>query len=166
MRLGTGPASTTHVAEPIAQLDIQVIASDGRSYFPNVVAEPNAEWRWEAWLEFVPLDYAESLRTDTETTQASRDDVVRWASTLTETFIDGAFRRAGPISGRIGRAAVAAVNHPDIVATSAALDPFALYREGRNALRTALLPLTRAELLTVISLYGLNPAQLKSGAAQ
>ena len=119
MRLGTGPASTTHVAEPIAQLDIQVIASDGRSYFPNVVAEPNAEWRWEAWLEFVPLDDSESLLTDTETTQASRDDVVRWASTLTETFIDGAFRRAGPISGRIGRAAVAA----EITRTSWRLPP-------------------------------------------
>ena len=149
--------------EIVAQLDILVIATDGRSYFPRVVAEPGVEERWQAWLEFVPLDDSESLLTDIQTTQSSRDDVARWASTLTDTFVEGAFPRwAGPITGIIGSATVAAVNHRDITAASPAVDPFALYAAGGTALRAALLPLTRAELLTIISVYGLNPAQLST----
>jgi hypothetical protein len=143
------------MAEIIAELDIQVIA-DGRSYFPNVVAEQDATGRWEAWIEFVPADESEALLTDTETYQATRDDVVDWATTLTETFLQGAFSRAGGTS----RSAVTMANLPEAVTASASVDPFLLYEQGPIALRAALRPLTRTELLTIINVYGLNPAQL------
>jgi hypothetical protein len=44
------------------------------------------------------------------------------------------------------------------LASAAVIDPFESIRLGQDVLRTQLLPLTRAELLTVISSHDLNPA--------
>jgi hypothetical protein len=60
-----------------------------------------------------------------------------------------------PSSSRVVARALA----PEIGATvSADIDPFAVMRtQGKSVLRAALRPLTRAQLLAVISGYGLNP---------
>jgi len=47
------------------------------------------------WLEFIPVDDSLAfLLTKTETTQPTREDVVRWSITLTEEGIRGALTRA------------------------------------------------------------------------
>ena len=46
------------------------------------------------------------------------------------------------------------------LASAAAIDPFEVFRLGKDVLRMELQPLTRAELLTIIDLHNLNPARL------
>lgn len=78
----------------IADLDTTVTSSDGREYYVQVAAEQKGSV-WEAGLEFVPVDDGlDVLLTNMETTQPTRDDVVRWATTLTPVFLQGAFSRA------------------------------------------------------------------------
>ena len=56
---------------------------------------------WEAWLEFDPIDRdGPTLRTDRETSQASREAVATWASGLEATYFQGAFGRAHVIPDR------------------------------------------------------------------
>ena len=149
------------MSELIADLELRVVEQNGREYFVNVAAEPTADGRWAAWLEFVPLDDTEPLLTDTETYQASREDVTYWASTLSEVFVQGAFARAKAETEFLERRAVATPTHPLVALdTPSALDPFAVFRLGKAMLQSRLLPLTRTELLTIISDYDLNPAQL------
>jgi hypothetical protein len=84
------------MSEVIANLDYTVIDRSGREYYVNVAGEPTGDAQWEAWLEFVPLDDTDPLLTDTETTQHTRSAVAHWASTLSETYVQGAFDRRGP----------------------------------------------------------------------
>jgi hypothetical protein len=83
------------MAEIITDLDTTVTSPNGDQYYVQVAAEPLDKSVWEAWLEFVPLDdRLDVLLTNTETTQPTRDDVVRWSTTLTPVFLEGAFARA------------------------------------------------------------------------
>ena len=146
------------MAEVIANLDYTVIDRSGREYYVNVAGETTADAQWEAWLEFVPLDDTDPLLTDTETTQHTRSAVAHWASTLSETYIQGAFDRATlDEARRIARTASLVYDEVPL-ASAAVIDPFESIRLGQDVLRTQLLPLTRAELLTVISSHNLNPA--------
>ena len=58
------------------------------------MARVSTDGRWQAWLEYVPGDESDPLLTPIETTQQTRADVLRWAETLTETYVEGAFSRA------------------------------------------------------------------------
>ena len=108
----------------------------------------------------MPLDESDVLLPSTETHQPSRAAVEHWATTLSRTFVETAFARAVPAttvaaSPRI----VARTIAPEIgVVAPADIDPFALMAAGKTVLRATLRPLTRAELLAVISRYNLNPA--------
>ena len=149
------------MSEVIADLNYRILDADGREYFANVAGEPTPDGRWEAWLEFVPLHDAEPMLTGIETHQSTRADVVHWATTLSETYLEGAFHRARaalqPSARRYATAAYPAVS---FVTTPVEIDPFLLLDQGTDVLRARLLPLTRAELLAIIEAYGLNPADL------
>lgn len=146
------------MSEVVANLDYTVI-DQGREYYVNVAAAPTADAHWEAWLEFVPLDDSEPLLTATETVQASRSDVAHWAATLGEPYIQGAFERAALQSVPIGRSATRPYEDVALIELPI-LDPFAVLRSGKDVLRMRLGLLTRAELLTIIARYNLNPAGL------
>jgi hypothetical protein len=149
------------MSELIADLELRVVDQSGREYFVNVAAELTANGRWAAWLEFVPLDNTEPLLTDTETYQSTREDVTHWASTLSDVFVQGAFARARAEAEFLERRELATLTYPPVVLdTPAALDPFAVFRLGKDTLRARVRPLTRTELLTIIGEYDLNPAQL------
>jgi hypothetical protein len=152
------------VSEVIVDLDQRVVdAATAQQYFVNVAGEEMTDGRWEAWLEFIPLDDTEPFVTATETYQRKRADVVKWASTLNAVYIQGAYERA------VGTAAVVDVP-PRTVATPvlaapsqvmpAPLDPFEVLAAGETELRLRLQPLTRLELLAIIDAYDLNPAKL------
>lgn len=82
------------MADVIADVQTTVTSTEGREYYVQVAAEHAGEV-WKAWLEFVPVDDdLDVLLTGTETTQPTRDDVVRWSTTLTPVFLQGAFKRA------------------------------------------------------------------------
>ena len=113
----------------------------------------------------MPLDDSAPLLTPTETTQGSRADVVRWADTLTEAYVQGAFKRAVIASAdspprlvtRPTLAEAAAAEAIDAVRGELP-DPFDLYASGETAMRRRLSALSRSTLLELIATYGLNPA--------
>lgn len=150
------------MTELLADLDHRVVdGATSREYFVNVVGEQMSDGTWEGWLEFVPLDDTEPVLTRTETRQHMRADVVQWANTVTEAYIQAAFDRAIRASEPVGiprRVATPLVRTSTRAA--AALDPFEHLRSGEESLRARLQPLTRAELLAIIANYNLDPARL------
>jgi hypothetical protein len=152
------------MSELIADLPYRVLGSSGLDYYPSVVAEQRPDGQWEAWLEYVSDDELDALLTDTETTQSSRDDVVRWAAALSETYVQGAFARAVTVTAGIPSRLVARrmpveVVHSVSVGDADVPDPFALFASGPLHLRAALQPLSRSTLLATIDAHGLNPVK-------
>jgi hypothetical protein len=143
------------MSEILADLDTTIVSPEGDEYYVQVGGQL-AIGVWEAWLEFVPLDDAlEVLRTTTETTQPTREDVVRWSETLTQVYLQGALARALDISdgGGVVR------NYETVIADVAVpFDPFEVLPLGNAALRARLRVLTRPELVAMIQKYELNPA--------
>jgi hypothetical protein len=146
------------MTELIADLPYRVIDTTGNEYYVAVSAEQLAGGQWEAWLEYVPLDDSDALLTHTETTQPTRADVLRWAETLSETYVQGAFVRA--VAATTGSRLVA--RPADLPITAAAAtelpDPFELFALGKAEMRLRLLTLPRPTLLAIISAFNLNPA--------
>ena len=141
------------MAEIIIDLDTIVSSTDGHEYYVQVAGEQRADGTWQAWLEFVPLDDLDVLVTAIETTQPSRENVVRWSETLTGTYLQGAFGRAVRYTDRgVLR------DYATEVAAVPPFDPFDLLPLGKSELRARLRVLTRAELLGMIRRYDLNPA--------
>lgn len=149
------------MSEIISHLDDTVTDQSGRSYYVNVAAEHTSEGQWEAWLEFLPLDDSDPLLTDTETVQPTRGAVAHWAETLGEAYLQGAFERAMRQDAVRAARIATGLYETGSLAPAAAIDPFELFRLGKDVLRMELRPLTRAELLSIIELHELNPAQLR-----
>ena len=148
------------MSEIIAHLDYTVVDQRGRSYYVNVAGEHTSEGQWEAWLEFLPLDETPPLLTDTETVQRTRTAVVHWAETLGEAYLQGAFERAKVEEAVLAERLATGTYEVGELGLTAAIDPFEVFRLGKDVLRVELRPLTRAELLTIIQRHDLNPAGL------
>ena len=87
--------SNSRVVELIHEHHARIHTPDGLSYVPRTYAIGRTDGIWEAWLEFLPLDPgAPALRTDRETTQASREALATWAAGLEPAYLEGAFTRA------------------------------------------------------------------------
>ena len=82
------------MAEVIQKFETQLRGRDGRSYNVQASGRERDDGLWEGWLEFLPLDRGEPVVTSRETTQPNRDDLVYWASGLTDPYLDGALLRA------------------------------------------------------------------------
>ena len=143
------------MSEIISDLEATLTSTDGHEYYVQIAGEQFASGIWEAWLEFVPLDDdLDVLLTKTETTQPTREDVVSWSQTLTETYLQGAFGRAVRDAERGAPRHVAT----ELAEVPGPFDPFTVLPLGKMELRARLRVLTRPELLGVIRSYGLNPA--------
>jgi hypothetical protein len=142
--------------EILVDLETTVTSPSGDEYCVQVVGESRSGM-WEAWLEFVPLgDALNVLITKTETTQPTREGVLRWSRTLTSTYVEGAFERA--VQPRGGRTLI----RRHVATVSDVLVPFNPFEVlpllGKGALRARLRILSRPELLAMIGNYDLNPA--------
>ena len=142
--------------EILADLETTVTSPSGDEYYIQVVGESRSGV-WVAWLEFVPHDNTLNvLITKTETTQPTREEVMRWSETLTATYLQGAFARA--IQPRGGRTLI----RRSVTTVTDALVPFNPFELlpllGKAALRARLRVLSRPELLAMIRKYDLNPA--------
>lgn len=82
------------MSELIQKYETQLRGSDGRRYEVEAYGREQRDNLWEGWLEFLPLDGGDRLVSGTETTQPNRDDLVYWASGLTDPYLDGALMRA------------------------------------------------------------------------
>jgi hypothetical protein len=83
------------MANLIHEHSTHIRTPDGRAYLARTYGELQADGAWIGWLEFEPIDkIGPVLRTDRETSQASRDALESWASGLEAVYFEGAFGRA------------------------------------------------------------------------
>jgi putative addiction module CopG family antidote len=68
---------------------------EGLAFVARVYGETRADGVWIGWLQFEPLDMvAPVMRTERETSQASREALECWACGLESAYFEGAFGRA------------------------------------------------------------------------
>jgi len=141
------------MAEVLARFSNPVL--DGAVVFQaQACGAPMSDGRWTAWIEFIPVDGGQPLRSPRETTQPNRIDAEYWATGLTPVYLEGALQRA---------------QNPTVVRTrtelpepvfsepaDAILDPFYAYRKGETLLSQQLNALSPWHLVNIIRAYGLS----------
>ena len=79
----------------IETLSTAVGDGNGRFYRVSVLGMQRSDGEWEGWLEFTPQGGpGPVLLTPVETTQATRDALLFWATGLEPTYLSGALARA------------------------------------------------------------------------
>jgi hypothetical protein len=82
------------MAELIHSYTALVSGPDGTSYRAHAYGERNELGTWHGWLVFVPEGGGTARRTERETTQPERDDLVYWAGGVEPVYLEGALSRA------------------------------------------------------------------------
>jgi hypothetical protein len=156
------------MAEVLVDFDVVLRGPDGQRYGARAVGRGRADGMWEGWLEFPALDGGATIETGRETTQPDRDKVLYWATGLTDPYLDGALLRTlrkvpehepataprPAFDAPAERAAQAATNaEPRPI-----LDPFAVYAEGDDVLRSQLGALSAGQLRIIVRGYALSAA--------
>jgi hypothetical protein len=150
------------VAEIIEHLPF-VVVDNGRDYYVSAVGDRRPDGEWEGWLEYVPLDDSDVLVTPTETTQSNLPALEHWAEALTDTYVEGAFKRAVRVTAAPVESRIVATRVEQAAAVAATVDlpdPFELFIQDRVAMRQRLGAWPRATLLNIITASNLNPAGL------
>jgi hypothetical protein len=169
------------MAEVLQEYATLLRGRDDRMYQARAVGRERDDGTWEGWLEFLPADgLSAPLASGRETTQPNRNDLVYWATGLTDPYLDGALLRLLTRVERVHHAAPpqAATDRPAErapAATSAAtaapavpppvpvLDPYHVYAEGAEVLRSQLYALSEPQLRNIVRAYGMSdmePARL------
>jgi hypothetical protein len=155
-RGGRAMAEVVHVFEDPVMLD-------GTPYTAQVAGRPDGHM-WEGWIEFSALDGSDVRRSPRETTQPDRHALTYWATGLSGTYLEGAFRRAvEPHARRVIRPlppsmyeAPAPNPAADIFANDrAVLDPFSVGAKGTELLRRELGALRGWHLRNIVRAYKL-----------
>jgi hypothetical protein len=66
----------------------------GTFYRPRVYSRVESDGRWSGWLVFFPVPPGRVISSGRETTQPTFDALVRWATTLSSVYLEGALQRA------------------------------------------------------------------------
>jgi hypothetical protein len=119
---------------------------------------------WEGWIEFVPIDGGEPLRTPRETTQPNRAATEYWATGLTQVYLEGAMRRAldTPVTVVTTPPQPSVFPGPAVRSTvserpvQSVLDPFSIYDKSEALLRAQLGALSAWHLVNIITAYELS----------
>jgi hypothetical protein len=157
------------MAEVLLQFQEPVSSPEGTFYTARVCGRPASDSGWEGWIEFVPSDGSEVLRSQRETRQSDRDALLYWATGLSQVYLEGSLARTlEPV--RPPRPAVHVepaydgpapdpwAVHPTAPAIQAVLDPFSVYAKGEDLLRQELKALNEWHLRNIIRAYGLLDA--------
>jgi hypothetical protein len=129
---------------------------NGRTYVAQACGRGRDDGTWEGWLEFVPDDGSEVLRSDRETTQPNYVDLEYWATGLTPVYLEGAFARARwheVVTVPTARTPVVGGVTPPV---HAVLDPFSTYAQGEHVLRAKLGALSPLHLRAILRDYELS----------
>ncbi len=155
------------MAEVLMQFQELLSVSGGTFYTARVCGRAAPDGGWEGWIEFVPGDGSEVLRSQRETRQPDRDALLYWATGLTQVYLEGSLARTleparpsrpavhvepaydGPAPGPWA---------PPAPAAQAVLDPFSVYAKGEDLLRQELKALSEWHLRNVLRAYGLLDA--------
>jgi hypothetical protein len=160
------------VAEVFVEFAEGVVDKNGRAYAARACGSEMAADMWQGWLEFLPIDGGEPVRSARETTQPNRKDTAYWATGLTPVYLEGALERA---LNPLVKAQQGPPSHPifsgpasDIDSTpgqrESVLNPFSVYRKGESLLRNQLAALSAWHLVNIIEAYQLSaqrPADLE-----
>lgn len=154
------------MAEVLAEFPDILTTTDGDRYRAQACGAATVNGTWEGWIEFIPLDDGEPIRSPRETTQPNHTDMKYWATGLTRIYLEGALTRAlappapplpGPGTARFGGPAVTSSRRPAAApGTEAILDPFSVYEKGESLLRKELSALSAWHLVNVIVAYRLS----------
>lgn len=163
------------MAETLLRYQQAVRGPGGTLYEARACGSEMAGGTWQGWIEFVPLDGGEPVRSGRETTQPNRVDTAYWATGVSPVYLEGALKRAldGPLEltppdvpppPLFGSPAPATTigSHSG---SAAVLDPFSAYDKGEALLRKQLGALSAWHLVNIITAYELSdaaPAALNS----
>lgn len=159
------------MAEVFVEFTEPVVAKDGATYLARACGGEMDNGMWQGWLEFLPLESGEAVRSSRETTQPNRQDTEYWATGLTPVYLEGALDRAlNPLTKAPTHPApepVFSAPAPNLAAAPPAgesiLNPFSVYRKGESLLRSQLSALSAWHLVNIIAAYDLSeqaPADL------
>ncbi len=158
------------MAEVLVQFGTILPGPDSRRYLPRACGrEQEKGGSWEGWIEFVPFEGGETLRTRRETLQPNRTDLLYWATGLTTIYLEGALRRAleparpahraaEPVPAYSGPAPdphLAPATDAPAAHARAVLDPFEVHRQGEGVLQQELSALDTAHLRSIIQAHRL-----------
>jgi hypothetical protein len=165
------PIGKTPVAEVLVQFTNPVLDRDGHAYQARACGAEMPDGRWQGWIEFLPVDGGEPVRSGRETTQPNRLDAAYWATGLTEVYLEGAFERAlkpyrpppdpviPPPLFESPAEEVPTIDDESVPpAPGSVLNPFSVYRQGEMQLRSRLAALSSWHLANIAVAHGLTNA--------
>ena len=173
------------MSEILVKYDEPILASNGANYFAQAVGSEMGGGLWEGWIEFFPVrELGSAVESGRETTQPNRKNLEFWAQGLTTVYLEGALDRAISLaespdeslqtraeSGRFSapaRRSTSGSSPTPAVDRRVILDPFEVYAQGEQVLRSELNALSRDHLENIASAYGVGepgfPSQIKSVA--
>jgi len=153
------------MAETLLRYQQSVTGPDGTLYEARACGSPMPGGTWQGWIEFVPLDGGEPLRSGRETTQPNRVDTAYWATGVSPVYLEGALKRAldGPAEIVIEQTPPPLFSGPapgtsvtTQPGTTAVLDPFSVYEKGEALLRKQLGALSAWHLVNIVVAYELS----------
>ena len=155
------------MAEVLVEFSEPVMAKGGRLFAARACGSEMDSHLWQGWLEFLPADGGDAIRSGRETTQPNRQDTAYWATGLTPVYLEGALERAlNPLHRTAHPIAPPPTFDgpgPDVESLPAAresvLNPFSVFRKGESLLRRQLLALSGWHLVNIIEAYGLSEQQ-------
>src|SRR5260221_10573910 len=78
----------------LQEFERHLVGSDGEEYAVLLYGRSRPGDTWQGWLVFVRGRDNRRFATPVETTQPNAEAIVYWSSGLTNTYFDGALRRA------------------------------------------------------------------------
>jgi hypothetical protein len=154
------------MAHVILTYQTTLATPEGRTYRPRACGRPRDDGTWEGWLEFLPNDASEVVRSARETTQPNLADLEYWATGLTPIYLEGALARAlasplqaapapvleTPVYDGPAPMMAAAAESPVVAPV---LDPFSVYAKGESLLLQQLQALSPRHLRQIVRGYQL-----------
>ena len=154
------------MSETVLTFQSTVVADDGTEYEARACGGEMPTGMWQGWLEFLPRNGGDPIRTPRETTQPHRDDVVYWATGLSDVYLEGAFKRAieepphvvppAPRRPSVFSEPAPSIAHPARSGRDSVLDPFSVYEKGEALLRRQLGALSSWHLVNIVLDYELT----------
>jgi hypothetical protein len=158
------------MAEVLLRVPAPIGDAYGHAYMAHICGRLLEDGRWEGWIEFVPGDGRPVLRTQRETLQPNRSDLLQWATGLSSIYLEGALERVlepAPAVARFRRGEISssydrpAPSHAaggalgEAPYPRAVLDPFRVYGQGEDMLRQQLGALGTDHLRTIVRAHDL-----------
>jgi hypothetical protein len=147
------------MSEILVEYETVLRGSDEVLYGARACGRQREDGSWEGWLEFQPQGGGAALVSGRETTQPNRDTLRYWATGLTDPYLDGALLRVqGSAAARSAPRPADAhrARSPAAAAPRAVLDPFHVYGEGADILRSQLAALSADQLRNIARQYHLT----------